>query len=140
MGSSVKLLEEGFVSMIQKRNCRVFLGVMAALAFLALPTALLAAANPVAGAWDCVSVTPDGDELHTTLTVIEADGKLNAKLVGDDGEWTVSKVKFENNVLTFTVTRDADYEVTMNLDGDKMDGKWAGNGIGGKISATRHKA
>ncbi|HLM98591.1 MAG TPA: hypothetical protein VK335_04880 [Bryobacteraceae bacterium] len=114
--------------------------MIAALALMAMATAGLAAGNSVAGAWECVSVTPDGDELHTTLTVTEADGKLNAKLVGDDGEWTVSKVKFENNVLSFTVTRDADYEVTMTVDGDKMDGKWAGNGISGKISATRHKA
>ena len=126
--------------MIQKQNYRVFLCAIAALAFVALPTAGLAAGNAVAGAWDCVSVTPDGDELHNTLTVTEADGKLNATLKGDDGEWALSKVKFENNVLSFTVTRDADYEVTMNLDGDKMDGKWAGNGISGKISATRHKA
>jgi len=125
--------------MIQKRNYRVFPCVIAALACLSLPTAGLAA-NPVAGAWECVSITPDGDELHTTLTVIEADGKITATLKGDDGEWTVSKVKFENNVLSFTVTRDADYDVTMNLDGDKLDGKWAGNGISGKISATRHKA
>ena len=111
-----------------------------ALAVLALATPALAAGSAVAGSWECVSVTPDGDELHTMLTVIEADGKFSATLKDDDGEWTVSKVKFENSVLSFTVTRDADYEVTMNLDGDKMDGKWAGNGIGGKISATRHKA
>jgi len=125
--------------MIRSQNYSLVRCLLVVLALLALATAALAA-NSVAGAWECVSVTPDGDELHTTLTVTEADGKLDAKLVGDDGEWTVSKVKFENNVLTFTVTRDADYEVTMNLDGDKMDGKWAGNGISGKISATRHKA
>ena len=111
-----------------------------ALTLLALATAALAAGSAVAGSWECVSITPDGDEMHTMLTVIEADGKLSGTLKDDDGEWTVSKLKFENNVLRFTVTRDADYEVTMNLDGDKMDGKWAGNGIGGKISATRHKA
>jgi len=111
-----------------------------ALTLVALAMPVLAAGSAVAGSWECVSITPDGDELHTMLTVIEADGKLSATLKDDDGDWTVSKVKFENNVLTFTVTRDADYDVTMNLDGDKMDGKWAGNGIGGKISATRHKA
>jgi hypothetical protein len=111
-----------------------------ALALLALVTPVLAAGSAVAGSWECVSITPDGDELHTMLTVTEADGKLSATLKDDDGDWTVSKVKFENNVLTFTVTRDADYGVTLNVDGDKMDGKWAGNGIGGKFSATRHKA
>jgi hypothetical protein len=126
--------------MIQKRNYRMFLCVIAALASLALPTAGLAAGSAVTGSWECVSITPDGDELHTTLTVTEADGKLNATLKGDDGEWALSKVKFENNVLSFTVTRDADYEITLTLDGDKMDGKWAGNGIGGKMSATRHQA
>lgn len=125
--------------MIRNQKCLARYAVLA-FALLALATPALAAGSAVAGSWECVSVTPDGDELHTMLTVIEADGKFSATLKDDDGEWTVSKVKFENNVLSFTVTRDADYEVTMNLDGDKMDGKWAGNGIGGKISATRHKA
>jgi hypothetical protein len=123
------------------RNQNYWVGyAVLALTLLALATAALAAGSAIAGSWECVSITPDGDEMHTMLTVIEADGKLSATLKDDDGEWTVSKLKFENNVLRFTVTRDADYEVTMNLDGDKMDGKWAGNGIGGKISATRHKA
>ena len=125
--------------MTRNQNYWVRYAVLA-LTLLALATAALAAGSAVAGSWECVSITPDGDELHTMLTVIEADGKLSATLKDDDGEWTVSKLKFENNVLTFTVTRDADYEVTMNVDGNKMDGKWAGNGIGGKISATRHKA
>ncbi len=123
--------------MIRTQNYRYFI---AAVALLMLAAGWLIAAEGVAGDWDCVSVTPDGDEIHSTLTVTTADGKVAAKLVGDDGEWTLSKVKFESNVLTFTVTRDADYEVTMNLNGDKMDGKWAGNGIGGKISAIRRKA
>jgi len=125
--------------MIRNQNYVVRYAVLA-FALLALATPALAAGSAVAGSWECVSITPDGDEMHTMLTVIEADGKLSATLKDDDGEWTVSKVKFENNVLSFTVTRDADYEVTMNLDGDKMDGKWAGNGMNGKISATRHKA
>jgi len=125
--------------MIRNQNYVVRYAVLA-FALLALATPAMAAGSAVAGSWECVSITPDGDELHTMLTVMEADGKLSATLKDDDGEWTVSKVKFENNVLTFTVTRDADYEVTMNLDGDKMDGKWAGNGMNGKISATRHKA
>jgi len=126
--------------MIRNQNYALVRYAIIPLALLALATAALAAGNPVAGSWECVSITPDGDEMHTMLTVIEADGKLSATLKDDDGEWTVSKLKFENNVLTFTVTRDADYEVTLTLAGDKMDGKWAGNGIGGKISATRHKA
>jgi len=125
--------------MIRNQNYVVRYAVLA-FALLALATPAMAAGSAVAGSWECVSITPDGDELHTMLTVMEADGKLSATLKDDDGEWTVSKVKFENNVLTFTVTRDADYEVTMNLNGDKMDGKWAGNGMDGKISATRHKA
>ena len=127
-------------SMVHRQNYRLFPFLIAPLVLIALAVAAMAAGSAVTGAWDCVSVTPDGDEMHTTLTITEADGKLSAKLVGDDGEWDVSKLKFENNVLSFTVTRDADYEVTMNLDGDKMDGKWAGNGISGKITATRRKA
>ena len=119
---------------------RVPLYVVAALALLALATVPLAAASAAAGVWDCVSLTPDGDEMHSTLTVTESGGKVNAALKSDDGEWTVSKVKFEGKVLTFTVSRDNDYIVTLTVDGDKMEGNWSGGGDSGKVTATRHKA
>ncbi len=126
--------------MNRNRKCLLLSSILSAVLLLSLAAPALAAGSAVTGSWSCVSVTPDGDEMLSTLTVTEADGKITATLKGDDGEMTVSKVKFENNVLSFTVTHDADYEITLNLDGDKMDGKWSGNGISGKISATRQKA
>lgn len=125
--------------MILRQNKAIRYAITA-VALVVLTAAAMAADNPVVGTWECVSLTPDGDELHSTLTVTEADGKLAATLVGDDGDWTVSKVKFEDKVLSFTVTRDADYEITMNLNGDKLDGKWSGGGMEGKMTATRRKA
>lgn len=123
--------------MNRNRKCLLLSSIAVLLLSLASPA--LAAGSAVTGSWSCVSVTPDGDEMLSTLTVTEADGKITATLKGDDGEMMVSKVKFDNNVLSFTVTHDADYEITLNLDGDKMEGKWSGNGISGKISATRQK-
>jgi len=125
--------------MIRAHHYRAVPYIAAALLLLSFTAAGLAA-DGVSGRWDCVSTTGDGDEIHTILTVTEGDGKINATLKDDDGEWIVSKLKFENNVLSFTVTRDADYDVIMNVNGDKMDGKWSGNGMDGKITATRHKA
>ena len=125
--------------MAQTHNFKL-VTVPVVIALLVFAAAQLGAASGVAGVWECVSITPDGDEMHTTLTVTESDGKLNATIKGDDGEWTVSGVKFDGKALTFTVARDNDYAVTMNLDGDKMEGTWSGGGDSGKVTATRHKA
>ena len=114
--------------------------VIAALALLVLTAAWLPAASAVAGVWECISVTPDGDEMHSTLTLTDSDGKLSATLVSDDGDWKVSDLKFDGKVLSFTVSRDADYTVSLKVEGDKMEGTWSGGGDSGKVTATRRKA
>lgn len=127
--------------MVPTENYRAVRYFIAAFILLGLAAAGLAAASAVAGVWECVAITPDGDEMHITLTVTEADGKLSATLAGEDADYKVSNLKFDGKVLTFTAARDyQDYTVTLNVDGDKMDGKWSGAGDSGKITATRHKA
>lgn len=108
---------------------------------MALATAELGAASPVAGSWVCVSTNPDSDDLHWTLTVNELDGKLNASLVMENGDdWKLTKLKFDGKVLSFIATLESeDYTVTLNVDGDKMEGKWAGGGENGKITGGRQK-
>ena len=126
--------------MVLKQDYRAVRHFIAALTLMVFAAAGLAAASEVVGVWECVSITPDGDEMHTTLTVTEANGKLSATLKSEEGEWTISNVKFEGKVLSFTAAQDAEYNVTLKVDGDKMDGQWSGGGDSGKVTATRHKA
>lgn len=126
--------------MSQPQNYSAVRYFIAAITLFTLAAAGLAAASAVAGTWDVVSLTPDGDEMHGTLTLTESDGKLSATFVADDGDWKVSNVKFEDNVLSFTVSRDDAYNVSLKVNGDKMEGTWSGQGDSGKVTATRHKA
>jgi hypothetical protein len=126
--------------MSQTQNYRAVRYFIAALTLLMLAATGLAAASAVAGTWDAVSLTPDGDEMHVTLTITESDGKLSATLTDDQGEWRVSNLKFDGKVLSFTASREGDYNVSMNVNGDKMEGTWSGGGDSGKVTATRHRA
>src|SRR5579872_6864656 len=63
---SVELHRGGILLMTRNQNYMVRYAVLA-LTLFALTTPVLAAASAVAGAWECVSITPDGDELHTML-------------------------------------------------------------------------
>ena len=125
--------------MSQPQNDSAVRYFIAAITLFTLAAAGLAAASAVAGTWDAVSLTPDGDQMHVTLTITESDGKLSATLTDDEGEWRVSNLKFDGKVLSFTVSREGDYNVSMNLNGDKMEGTWSGQGDSGKVTATRHK-
>ena len=90
---------------------------------MALATVGLATAPSVVGSWECIS--PDGDDMHTTLTVTELEGKLAGTLTGGEGDWKISNLKFDGKVFSFAATRDYDeYTVILNFDGDKVEGKW----------------
>jgi hypothetical protein len=112
-----------------------------AFALIALATVGLAAAPSVVGSWECVSMTPDGDDMHTTLTVTDLQGKRAGTLTGGEGDWKISNLKFDGKVFSFTATRDYDeYTVILNFDGYRMEGKWLGGGDAGKVTATRRKS
>jgi hypothetical protein len=98
---------------------------------------LMAAAKPL-GTWECSSSTPGGDERKWTLTVQELDGKLVGTVGGEEGDIPIEDAKFENDTLTFKVTLDTGtYQVTLKIDGDKLDGSWTGGGISGTVKGSK---
>ncbi len=111
-----------------------------ATALLALCGLLLAAESPVAGIWKVVSTGPGpGDEFVWKMTIKDTEGKLSGTLAGDMGEFQLSEVKFENDVLSGKLTIDTEtYVVEMKMQGNTGEGKWkGGGGEGGTLKATK---
>ncbi len=109
-------------------------------ALLAFCSILLAAANPAVGVWKVISTGPNaGEEFVWKMTIKEADGKLTGTLAGEMGEFAISDLKVDANVLTGKVTIDPEaYAVELKLDGNKGEGKWkGGGGEGGTLKATK---
>ena len=109
------------------------------LAVFALHVPLLSAADApnVAGTWDVVSTTPQG-EMTSVLVVKVVDGqpKIEFELVGE--KRTVSDEKLAGNLLTFKVEYEGGvYEVEAKVDGDAIAGTWQGGGYSGELKGKR---
>jgi len=112
----------------------IFIGALCV--FLA--AAFLVAAAPPLGTWECTSSTPGGDERKWTLTVQESNGKLAGTVGGEDGDSSIEDAKYENGTLTFKVTLDTGtYQVTLKIDGGKLDGTWTGGGASGTVKGFK---
>lgn len=111
-----------------------------AVVLLTVSAALLLAAKPPVGTWECVSAVPGGGsgEMTWTLNLREVDGKLVGTAGNDQGEVSIDDPKFDDDTLTFSVSLDSGtYEVSLKVDGDKLDGSWKGGGETGSIKGTK---
>lgn len=113
------------------------LALLAVLALSALPALAADDAAKALGTWDIVAATPQGD-LPAVLTLTEADGALKAKIELNGTPQSVSDPKVAEGVLTLRVLYEGtDYDVRATIDGDAMDGTWAGGGESGTLKAKR---
>jgi hypothetical protein len=106
---------------------------------LSLAALVLVAADKPVGSWDCTSSTPNGGGEHQwTLTVKEVDGKLAGTAGSEDGEIQLEELKYEDGTLSFKVSLESGtYEVTLKIDGDKLDGNWKGGGETGTVKGVK---
>jgi hypothetical protein len=106
-------------------------------ATLVAPLAQAADPPELVGAWDVVAVTPDGD-LPGVMTLSAKEGVLEAELdIGGMGR-PVDDEKLEGDVFTMTVIYDGlPYDVELKVDGDTMEGTYAGSASNGTFTATR---
>jgi hypothetical protein len=111
--------------------------LLAALALVALPALAADDVAKALGTWDIVAATPQGDIL-AVLTLTEADGALKAEIEIQETREPVSDAKIAEGVLTMRVQYEgAYYDVKAKIDGDAMEGTWAGNGNNGTLKAKR---
>lgn len=118
--------------MTRKSFCFALAGICLSVVFL------IAASKPV-GSWECTSTTPTGGEMKWTLTLKEVGGKLVGSAGSDDGgEISIEDAKYDNGTLTFKVPFEGcTYEVTLRIEGDKLDGSWKGGGENGIVKGTK---
>ena len=94
-------------------------------------------AAAVAGLWDAVASTPDG-ELPALMTITDEDGAVVVEMKIGGVARDVSKETLEGQTLTMTVLYDgAPYEVELTVDGDTMKGTYSGSAASGSLKATR---
>ena len=102
--------------------------------------AALWAGNPALGKWNCSSVGKNGAKLSWTLAVTEEAGRLAAVANLDGTDLQLIDPKMEGNKLTFKL-RITDHEVVsfeLNIDGDKLTGRFEGTDSGkATITGTR---
>ena len=94
--------------------------------------------SQVAGKWNMVSLTPDGDQVAWTLSIANNDGKYSGTVDGTDGQSPAKDLKVEGSKIHLRTTyQDEDYDIDLKLDGDKLTGTWAGNGSSGETRGTK---
>ncbi len=97
--------------------------------------------KPMLGKWSMTSDTNGGDSITWSLVLKEVDGKLAAFLAIEAGEQPAKDATFADGVLKFKAPYEGeDYDITLKLVGDKLDGTWSGNGDSGKTSGVRQQA
>ena len=89
------------------------------------------------GKWNMTAET-DGDPVAWTLVLKEVDGRLTAVLGTGEGAPAAKDFTYSNGVLKFKVPYEGEYyDIELKANGEKLDGKWSGNGNSGKTSGTK---
>ena len=108
---------------------------------LTLSPMLLAADQPIVGAWELVSDSLDGTEYTWDLVVSEKDGKLASKTWGEPGEFDLEDPVMKDGVFSYKVTIEGDtYVIEAKVKADKFDGAWKGAGAQGTIKGVRQRS
>jgi hypothetical protein len=110
------------------------LGTICLSMLLALP-----AFAGIAGKWDVVSTTADGEKIKSVLTVTQADGKSDATLAVGTQNIPLQKIDIAAEAISFRLDwGGTGITVKAKLDGDKLAGNWtADSGETGPVAATR---
>ena len=93
----------------------------------------------IAGKWDVVSTTNEGEKLKSVLTVTQADGKSDATLIMGTQAIPLQKIDVAADAISFRLDwGGTGVNVKAKLDGDKLTGTWtADTGETGPVAATR---
>ncbi len=114
--------------------------MMVTFALLSFGAAVSRAADApeFAGKWKMASVTPDGSTIDWTLTMKHEGDAWTATVGGMGPEAPAKEVKVDGASLHMkTPYNDDYYDIDLKLDGDKLAGKWSGNGDSGATTGAR---
>jgi len=89
------------------------------------------------GKWNMTSET-NGDPVHWTLVLKNANGNLTGFLTTDQSEQPAKDFKYDAGVITFKAPYEGqDYDIQLKPVGGKLDGTWSGGGDSGRTSGTK---
>jgi len=111
-----------------KRFTKSLGAILAILTISALAFAADGKTGPLAGAWDGVAHTPDGDE-QFTMTLEQTGDDVKGSIATDGGQLEITSGSYKNNVLEIECdTPDAKYHVTGKLQNGQLSGEWTKTG------------
>ena len=131
-----------------KPNLRVSVRMSAvlSLAFLFLSAAAFAqtakstdtASASLAGTWNMVSETQDGDSLSWTLIISQTDGHWAGTINSDNGKTPATGFKVSGDKVHFqTEYQGNSYDINLVLTAGALTGTWSGESGSGKTTGKR---
>jgi hypothetical protein len=115
----------------------IYFGVLLA---LVLTTAMAHAQedSAVTGKWRMVSTTPDGNDVHWTLSITYKDGTYSAMLGSGEGETAAKDFKVEGSKIHLRAPyQGEEYDIDLKLVDGKLSGTWSGNGDSGDTKGEK---
>jgi hypothetical protein len=89
------------------------------------------------GKWNMTAET-DGDPIAWILVLKEDGGRLTAVLGTGEGAPAAKNFTYADGVLKFKVPYQGEYyDIELKANGEKLEGKWSGNGESGKTSGVK---
>jgi len=110
------------------KSNKAFLAGVAVVVVLAMAGPAAWAADSPVGEWEIIT-DAGGQEVIATLVITEKDGDLSGTMTSDIGEGEIVDPTFEDGVLKFDITIDAEgQELALSfegtIDGDSVDANW----------------
>jgi hypothetical protein len=92
----------------------------------------------LAGKWNMLSTTPDGADVHWTLSITYKDGNYSALMSSDQGEDAAKDFKVEGSKIHLRAPyHGEEYDVDLTLVDGKLTGTWSGNGDSGATKGEK---
>jgi hypothetical protein len=92
----------------------------------------------LAGKWNMVSTTPDGADVHWTLSITYKDGTYSAMMGSDQGEDAAKDFKVEGSKIhLWAPYHGEEYDVDLRVMDGKLTGTWSGNGDSGTTKGEK---
>lgn len=94
--------------------------------------------SAVTGKWKMVSTTPDGNDVHWTLSIGYKDGTYSAMMGSEEGESAAKDFKVEGSKIHLRAPYEGEeYDVDLKLVDGKLTGSWSGNGDSGETKGEK---
>jgi hypothetical protein len=94
--------------------------------------------SAVTGKWKMVSTTPDGNDVHWTLSITYKEGTYSATMGSEEGESAAKDFRVEGSKIHLRAPYEGEeYDIDLKLVDGKLAGTWSGNGDSGETKGEK---